>query len=67
MEQLINKENNINFSNKQSNIDTNKNSMIFFNKGNFFSFGKDAMVLEPQSLVKKFSSDYNEALQQYDI
>ena len=33
----------------------------------FFSFGKDAMVLEPQSLVKKFSSDYNEALQQYDM
>ena len=44
MEQLINKENNINFSNKQSNIDTSKNSMIFFNKGNFFSFGKENIV-----------------------
>lgn len=44
MEQLINKENNINFSNKQSNIDTSKNSMIFFNKGNFFSFGKENII-----------------------
>ena len=44
MEQLINKENNINFSNKQSNIDISKNSMIFFNKGNFFSFGKENIV-----------------------
>ena len=44
MEQLINKENNINFSNKQSNIDASKNSMIFFNKGNFFSFGKENIV-----------------------
>ena len=33
----------------------------------FFSFGKDAMVLEPQSLAEKFSSDYKEALRQYDI
>ena len=33
----------------------------------FFSFGKDAMVLEPQLLAEKFSSDYREALRQYDI
>ena len=33
----------------------------------FFSFGKDVMVLEPQSLAEKFTADYKEALQQYNI
>ena len=32
----------------------------------FFSFGKEAIILEPQSLVKKFSNGYKEALLQYD-
>ena len=32
----------------------------------FFSFGKDALVLEPISLAEKFSKDYKEALLQYD-
>ena len=32
----------------------------------FFSFGKDAMIIEPRSLSEKFSIDYKEALQQYD-
>ena len=31
----------------------------------FFSFGKDAVVLEPLSLADKFSGDYKEALLQY--
>lgn len=33
----------------------------------FFSFGKDVMVLEPQSLAERFTADYKEALQQYNI
>ena len=41
MEQFIQKENNINNSNKQSTLDTNKNSILFYNNGNYFSFGKD--------------------------
>ena len=43
MEQIFNKENYINNSNRQSTLDTNtnKNTTIFFNKGNYFSFGKD--------------------------
>ena len=44
MEQIINKENYINNSNRQSTLDTNKNSIIFFNKGNYFSFGKDNTI-----------------------
>ena len=44
MEQIINKENYINNSNRQSTLDTNKNSIIFFNKGNYFSFGKDNII-----------------------
>lgn len=32
----------------------------------FFSFGKDAIIIEPQSLAEKFSLDYKEALLQYD-
>ena len=43
MEQIFNKENYINNSNRQSTLDPNinKNTTIFFNKGNYFSFGKD--------------------------
>ena len=44
MEQLLNKENDMNNSNRQSTLDTNKNSIIFFNKGNYFSFGKDNII-----------------------
>ena len=40
-DQLLQKENNINYSNKQSTLDTNKNSILFYNNGNYFSFGKD--------------------------
>ena len=41
MDQILQKENNINNSNKQSTLDTNKNSIIFYNNSNYFSFGKD--------------------------
>ena len=41
MEQILQKENNINNSNKQSTLDTNKNSILLYNNGNYFSFGKD--------------------------
>ena len=44
MEQIINKENYINNSNRQSTLDTNKNTILFFNKGNYFSFGKDNTI-----------------------
>ena len=44
MEQILNKENDMNNSNRQSTLDTNKNSIIFFNKGNYFSFGKDNII-----------------------
>ena len=38
------KENDINNSNKQSTLDTNKNSILFFNSGKYFSFGKDNII-----------------------
>ena len=41
MDKLLLKENNINYSNKQSALDTNKNRILFYNNGNYFSFGKD--------------------------
>ena len=44
MEQILNKENYINNSNRQSTLDTNKNSILFFTKGNYFSFGKDNTI-----------------------
>jgi len=44
MEQILNKENYMNNSNRQSTLDTNKNSVIFFNKGNYFSFSKDNTI-----------------------
>ena len=44
MEQILNKENYINNSNRQSTLDTNKNSILFFNKGKYFSFGKDNII-----------------------
>ena len=44
MEQILNKENYINNSIRQSTLDTNKNSILFFNKGNYFSFGKDNTI-----------------------
>ena len=44
MEQILQKENNINNSNKQSTLDTNKNSILFYNSGNYFSFGKDNTI-----------------------
>ena len=44
MEQILNKENYINNSNRQSTLDTNKNTILFFNKGNYFSFGKDNII-----------------------
>ena len=42
--QMANKENDLNNSNKQSTLDTNKNSILFFSKGNYFSFGKDNII-----------------------
>ena len=44
MEQILNKENYINNSNRQSTLDTNKNTILFFNKGSYFSFGKDNII-----------------------
>ena len=44
MEQILNKENDMNNSNRQSTLDTNKNSVIFFNKGNYFSFSKEYII-----------------------
>ena len=44
MEQLYNKENLINNSNRQSNLDTNKNSSLFYNSGKYFTFGKDNII-----------------------
>jgi hypothetical protein len=44
MEQILNKENDINNSNKQSTLDTNKNSILFFKSGKYFSFGKDNII-----------------------
>ena len=44
MEQILNKENYMNNSNRQSTLDTNKNSVIFFNKGSYFSFSKDNII-----------------------
>ena len=41
---MLNKENYINNSNRQSTLDTNKNSILFFTKGNYFSFGKDNTI-----------------------
>lgn len=41
MDQLLQKENDFNNSNRQSTLDTNKNNIIFCNSGNYFSFGKD--------------------------
>ena len=41
MDQLLQKENNINYSNRQSALDTKKNTILFDNNGNYFSFGKD--------------------------
>ena len=34
----------MNNSNRQSTLDTNKNSVIFFNKGNYFSFSKENII-----------------------
>ena len=44
MEKLVQKENDISLSNKQSTLDTNKNSILFYNNGNYFSFGKDNTI-----------------------
>ena len=46
MEQIFNKENYINNSNRLSTLDTNtnKNTTIFFNKGKYFSFSKDNTI-----------------------
>ena len=44
MEQLYNKENIINNSNRQSTLDTNKNSSLFYNSGKYFTFGKDNII-----------------------
>ena len=44
MEQILNKENYMNNSNRQSTLDTNKNSVIFFNSEKYFSFGKDNII-----------------------
>ena len=46
MEQIFNKENYLNNSNKQSTLDPNinKNTTIFFNKGKYFSFSKDNTI-----------------------
>ena len=53
MEQLEQKENNMNYSNKQSTLDTNKSSILFCNNGNYFSFGKD------NTLINKFNTNPN--------
>ena len=44
MEQILNKENNINNSNKQSTLGTNPNSISFFNSGKYFSFSKENII-----------------------
>ena len=44
MEQLLNKENNINFFNQISTAGTNKNNVLFYNNGKYFSFGKDNSI-----------------------
>ena len=44
MEPLYNKENIINNSNRQSILDTNKNSSLFYNSGKYFTFGKDNII-----------------------
>jgi len=46
MEQIFNKENYLNNSNRQSTLDPNinKNTTIFFNKGKYFSFSKDNTI-----------------------
>ena len=44
MEQLLNKENNINISNQISTSGTNKNNILFYNSGKYFSFGKDNSI-----------------------
>ena len=44
MDQLFQKENNINISNRQSTLDTSKNSIILYNNGKFFSFSKDNSI-----------------------
>lgn len=42
MQKPIHNENDINSSNKQSStLDTNKNNIIFYKNGTYFSFGKD--------------------------
>ena len=42
MQKLIHNENDINSSNRQSStLDTNKNNIIFYKNGTYFSFGKD--------------------------
>lgn len=41
MEQISQKENYMNNSNKQSTLDTNKNSILFNNSGKYFTFSKD--------------------------
>ena len=42
MEQISQKENYMNNSNKQSTLDTNKNSILFNNSGKYFTFSKDS-------------------------
>jgi hypothetical protein len=46
MEQIFNKENYLNNSNRKSTLDPNinKNTTIFFNKGKYFSFSKDNTI-----------------------
>jgi hypothetical protein len=41
MDLLLQKENNMSISNRQSTLDSNKNSILFCNNGKYFSFGKD--------------------------
>lgn len=54
MEQILNKENDFNNSNRQSTLETYKNSNVYFNSGNYFTFGKDNIL--DKKLVPNTSS-----------
>lgn len=54
MEQILNKENDFNNSNRQSTLETYKNSNVYFNSANYFTFGKDNIL--DKKLVPNTSS-----------
>jgi hypothetical protein len=70
MDKLLQKENNINYSNKQSALDSNNNRFFFYNNGNYFSFGKDNTLINKsapntssfnikESLKNNYANDNN--------